>query len=59
LKEAQYADCGDVPIVSTYDLAKATQEIEDFYPRVIDVGVMPLSIGGDHSISYPKLMRLI
>ncbi len=52
---ARFADCGDVPIASTYDLDKATQEIEAFFHTVIDAGVMPLSIGGDHSISYPIL----
>jgi len=52
---ARFADCGDVPIASTYDLDKATQEIEAFFHTVIDAGVVPLSIGGDHSISYPIL----
>jgi agmatinase len=52
---ARFADCGDVPIASTYNLDQATQEIEDFYHTVIDAGVVPLSIGGDHSISYPIL----
>lgn len=52
---ARFADCEDVPIASTYDLDKATQEIEAFFHTVIDAGVMPLSIGGDHSISYPIL----
>jgi agmatinase len=51
----RYADCGDVPIASTYNLDQATQEIEDYYHTVIDAGVVPLSIGGDHSISYPIL----
>lgn len=50
-----YADCGDVPIPSTYNLDQATAEIEAFYHTVIDAGVVPLSVGGDHSISYPIL----
>lgn len=50
-----YADCGDIPITSTYNLEQATQEIEDYYHTVIDAGVVPLSVGGDHSISYPIL----
>lgn len=52
---ACYADCGDVPIPNTYNLDLATQDIEDFYHMVIDSGVVPLSVGGDHSISYPIL----
>ncbi len=52
---ARYADCGDVPIANTYSLDEATQEIADFYQTVADAGVIPLSVGGDHSISYPIL----
>ena len=52
---ARYADCGDVPIPNTYNLDLATRDIEDFYHTVIDAGVVPLSVGGDHSISYPIL----
>lgn len=52
---ASYADCGDVPIASTYNLDQATQEIAEFYQSVADAGVIPLSVGGDHSISYPIL----
>jgi len=51
----RFADCGDVPIASTYDLDQATKEIEAFYHTVIDADVVPLSVGGDHSISYPIL----
>jgi agmatinase len=50
-----YADCGDVPIQSVYNLDVATQEIEAFFHEVIDNKVIPLSVGGDHSISYPIL----
>ena len=50
-----FADCGDVPIGSTYDLDAATQEIEAYFQGVVDAGVTPLTIGGDHSITYPIL----
>ena len=52
---ARYADCGDVPIPNTYNLDAATSDIETYYHTVIDAGVAPLSVGGDHSISYPIL----
>ena len=52
---AKFADYGDVFIESTYDLDKATAEIEEAYHAVVDAGVLPLSVGGDHSISYPIL----
>ncbi len=50
-----YADYGDILIESTYDLDKATAEIEKEFQTIVDQGVVPLSIGGDHSISYPIL----
>lgn len=52
---ANFVDYGDVYIESTYNLDTATEEIEKAYHAVIDAGVIPLSVGGDHSISYPIL----
>lgn len=52
---ARFADCGDVPINSTYTLDQAIGEIEAFYHTVIDKKASPLSVGGDHSITYPIL----
>lgn len=52
---AQYADCGDILPENTYELDKATAEIEAGFHRIIDAGAMPLAVGGDHSISYPIL----
>ena len=48
-------DLGDCWIEEPYALATAHEEIEAFYRRVIGAGVMPLSVGGDHSISLPIL----
>jgi agmatinase len=52
---ANFVDYGDVYIESTYNLDAATDEIEKAYHTVIDAGVIPLSVGGDHSVSYPIL----
>lgn len=52
---ARFADCGDVPITKTYALDQAIEEIETFYHTVVDSKAAPLSIGGDHSITYPIL----
>ncbi|RBI83778.1 agmatinase [Rhodosalinus halophilus] len=52
---SRFADCGDVPIASTYDLERATEEIETYFQALADQGLVPLSVGGDHSISYPIL----
>lgn len=52
------ADCGDVAIEQLYELGAAIAEIRAFYERVKDAGVTPISVGGDHSISYPILQAL-
>jgi agmatinase len=52
------ADCGDVAIEHVYDLEAAIQEIRAFYDRVKDANVIPISAGGDHSISFPILQAL-
>jgi agmatinase len=52
------ADVGDVPMRSRYDLKACHEDIETFYTRVKAAGVIPLSVGGDHSITYPILRAL-
>ena len=49
------ADVGDVPFTSLYDPAITNDEITAFYHKIIAAGVRPLTVGGDHSISYPIL----
>jgi agmatinase len=49
------ADVGDVPFSSRYDLAASHREIEAWVGAMLDQGARPLSVGGDHSISYPIL----
>ena len=52
------ADIGDVPMQSRFDLASCHADIEAFYTTIAAAGVIPLSVGGDHSISYPILRAL-
>src|ERR1700734_3618287 len=47
------ADIGDVRLSHRYDLEKQVQEIEAFYRELHAAGVLPVSAGGDHSITYP------
>ncbi len=47
------ADLGDVRFTSRYDLDRQVEEIESFFRRVHDAGVLPVSAGGDHSVTYP------
>jgi agmatinase len=58
LAERLAADVGDVPLRSRFSLADSIADIEAFFGRVRDAGVVPLSVGGDHSISYPILRAL-
>jgi agmatinase len=55
---ARAADIGDVPFHSRYSLEQSLKDIEDFYLRLKAQGVRPLSVGGDHSITYPILKAL-
>ena len=48
-------DVGDVQFRSRYDLDMSIADIEAYYHQVIDAGVIPLSVGGDHSITHPIL----
>ena len=52
------ADVGDVRVESLFSLDDAIGEIETFYRALHAGGVVPLSIGGDHSITYPILKAL-
>jgi guanidinopropionase len=47
------ADLGDVRLSHRYDLEKQNEDIEAFYQKVKAAGVIPISAGGDHSITYP------
>jgi len=48
-------DVGDVPLTNIYDLPTVNDQITSFYQQLVGKSVFPLSIGGDHSITYPIL----
>ena len=52
------ADVGDVPLTSRFSLETCHADIERFYDRVVAAGVIPLSVGGDHSITLSILRAL-
>jgi guanidinopropionase len=52
------ADVGDVPMRSRFSLSKSLEDIEAFYKNVVTKKVIPLSVGGDHSVTYPILKAL-
>jgi agmatinase len=55
LVDCKVADIGDVPFSARFSLEQSTADIETYFKKVVAQGVIPLSVGGDHSISYPIL----
>jgi guanidinopropionase len=55
---ANVADIGDVPIDNLFNLDDAIRQIAEYYRKVVAAGAMPLSAGGDHSITFPILQAL-
>jgi agmatinase len=55
---ARAADIGDVPFRSRYSLEQSLEDIEQYYDALKGQGIRPLSVGGDHSITYPILKAL-
>ena len=55
---ANIADIGDVPIDNLFNLDEAIEQIAGFYRTVHDADVIPLSAGGDHSITFPILQGI-
>src|SRR5206468_11138495 len=58
LAECKAADIGDVPMRSRFSLEQCIEDIAAFYAKIEAAGVRPLSVGGDHSITYPILKSL-
>ena len=56
--ECNVADIGDVPLRSRFSLDDSIEDIAAFYARIQAAGVRPISVGGDHSITYPILKSL-
>jgi guanidinopropionase len=52
------ADLGDAWVQRPFHLESSLDEIAAFYSRVHDAGIVPLSAGGDHSISLPILRAI-
>ena len=52
------ADIGDAWVQKPFTLEGSHREIEDFYHRVTAAGIVPVSAGGDHSITLPIFRAL-
>ena len=53
----QVADIGDVAI-NTFDLKKTIDIITDAYNEILQHDCVPLTLGGDHTLSYPVLRAI-
>jgi len=53
----QVADIGDVPI-NTFDLKKSVKIIESFYDELLTHDAIPLTLGGDHTLTWPILRAI-
>ncbi len=50
---ARVADVGDAWVQSPFNLESSLEEIRGFFDRVHAAGIIPVSAGGDHSITLP------
>ncbi|CAH1244902.1 AGMAT [Branchiostoma lanceolatum] len=53
----QVADIGDV-FLNMYDLKDAVKNIRDAYTKIVANGCKPLTLGGDHTLTYPILQAI-
>ena len=53
----QVADIGDVAI-NTFDLKKSVAIISDAYDDILSHGAVPLTMGGDHTLTWPILRAM-
>jgi len=56
--DLKVADIGDIPFRSRFDLLQSHADIREHVRRLVDAGIRPVSIGGDHSISLPLLQAV-
>jgi len=57
-EQARVADIGDVQFRNMFAQEEAIRDIERFYDAIAATGVIPLGIGGDHSVTWPILKAL-
>ncbi|WP_226893709.1 agmatinase [Nisaea sediminum] len=52
------ADVGDAVVERPFQLEQAHEQIQAYYEKLAETGAVPLSAGGDHSITLPILRVL-
>ena len=51
-------DAGDVPFTRVYNVEETHHDITRFFAQFYQAGILPLSAGGDHSVTLPILRAL-
>jgi guanidinopropionase len=57
-KICNIADIGDVTFTNVYRIEDVHNDILNFYKKLHEAGVVPLTAGGDHSITLPILRAI-
>lgn len=52
------ADIGDAFVPEPFELTASHKAIQDTFDRVVEKNILPLAVGGDHSISLPIFRAL-
>jgi guanidinopropionase len=55
---ARVGDLGDILLKDIFTHDNAIEEIRQYYQKLAESNIMPLSVGGDHSVTYPILKGL-
>lgn len=55
--DLQVADIGDISM-NIYNLPEAVVQIKAAFDKIITRGCIPLTMGGDHTITYPILQAM-
>jgi agmatinase len=53
--DLRMADVGDIPFRSRFSLDQSHEDIERYLRMIVEAGVAPLCVGGDHSMILPIL----
>lgn len=57
-ESCRIADVGDAWVEGPFELEKSLDEIEEYFREIHAAGVVPVSAGGDHSITLPIFRAL-
>ena len=52
---ARVSDLGDAPVGRAINPDTAAEDFQAFYMKIFAAGIVPVSVGGDHSITWPIL----